>query len=102
MSPQVAGMAQGGTFRPGHGCYAQFIRVDGENLFKIPEHISFDQATSIGVAFQTAALGLYHTLKLPEPYGMLDKEATPILIWGGASMCYLRHWWIIIDETALH
>jgi NADPH2:quinone reductase len=69
---------------PGHGSYAQFIRVDGANLFKIPEEVSFDEAATYGVAFQTAAVGLYNKLKLPEPYSLSDK-GTPILVWGGAS-----------------
>jgi NADPH:quinone reductase-like Zn-dependent oxidoreductase len=82
-------MVHGGTSRVGHGCYAQFVRVDSENFFRIPDNLSFDEAASYGVAFQTATLGLYHTLGLPEPYGNVrDNEATPILVWGGASMCY--------------
>lgn len=71
--------------RAGHGSYSQFIRVDGDNLFRIPEGMSFDEAATYGVAFQTAAMGLYHTLKLPEPYNSPPEEATPILIWGGAG-----------------
>jgi len=75
---------------PGYGSYAQFIRVDGANLFRIPEGVSFDEAATHAVAFQTAAMGLYDTLKLPEPYSPPDKEATPILVWGGASK-HLQH-----------
>jgi NADPH:quinone reductase-like Zn-dependent oxidoreductase len=78
-------MMHGGSFRVGHGAFSQFVRVDGENLFRIPDDLSFDEAASYGVAFQTATLGLYHMLQLPEPYGAVDKERTPILIWGGAS-----------------
>jgi hypothetical protein len=51
----------------------------------IPEGVSFDEAATCPIAYQTATLGLYQTLKLPEPYSMPDKEATPILVWGGAS-----------------
>jgi len=81
---KVAGWTFGNTF-PGHGAYSQFIKVDGANLYRIPEDMSFDEAVTYSVAFQTAAMGLYHILKLPEPYTTPDKEATPILIWGGAS-----------------
>jgi NADPH:quinone reductase-like Zn-dependent oxidoreductase len=82
-------MIHGGSYRAGHGCFSQFVRVDGENFFRIPDDLSFDEAATYSVAFQTATLGLYHTLGLPEPYDTPDKEATPILVWGGASMCYL-------------
>jgi len=81
---RVAGWIAGSIW-PGHGSYSQFIRVDGANLYKIPEGVSFDEAATHGVAFQTAAAGLYHTLKLPEPYETPDKDATPILVWGGAG-----------------
>lgn len=69
-----------------------FVRVDGENYFQMPDGLSFDEATTYGVPFQTAAaaLGLYHTLKLPES-SAVGKEATPILVWGGACMCYLQY-----------
>ncbi|KIM84939.1 hypothetical protein PILCRDRAFT_817772 [Piloderma croceum F 1598] len=77
---RVAGF-QGGSY----GTFAQFVRVDGKNFFRIPEEVSFDNAASYGIAFQTATLGLYHTLKLPEPYNARDEEVTPILVWGGAS-----------------
>jgi NADPH:quinone reductase-like Zn-dependent oxidoreductase len=80
MSTQVAGFHSYGTF-------AQFVRVDGKNFFRIPEDVSFDNAASYGIAFQTATLGLYQTLNLPEPYTARDEEATPILVWGGASKC---------------
>jgi NADPH:quinone reductase-like Zn-dependent oxidoreductase len=79
----------GGSFRVGHGAFSQFVRVDGENLFRIPDYLSFDEAACYSVAFQTATLSLYHTLQLPEPYGTADKGGTPILIWGGASKCHL-------------
>jgi len=83
ISMQIAGF-YGGS----HGTFAEFVRVDGKNFFRIPEEVSFDNAASYGVAFQTATLGLYQILKLPEPYGTHDEKATPILVWGGASMCF--------------
>jgi NADPH:quinone reductase-like Zn-dependent oxidoreductase len=61
--------------------------VDGENLFRIPDGMSFDEAATYGVALQTAAVGLYHFLKLPEPYSTSEKDTITILIWGGASKC---------------
>ena len=43
MSVQVAGAVHGGTLRDGHGSYHQLVRVDSENLFRIPEGLSFDE-----------------------------------------------------------
>ena len=81
--------------------------MDCQNLFWILENVSFNKATTYGVVFQTATLGLYEKLKLPLPYSAADKEPTLILIWGGASMYnndiaglqLLRHHYIIIASV---
>lgn len=71
----------------GHGAFAQRICVDGDNLLRIPDGISFDEAASYPIAFQTATMGLYLSMKLPLPYSTPNPamEKTPILVWGGAS-----------------
>lgn len=80
---QVAGWIHGGSLKPMHGAFAQYIPVDGDNLFRIPENVTFDAAATFAVGFQTAAMGLYQNLKLPFPDSPL-KEPIPILIWGGS------------------
>jgi len=62
---QVASWIHGGSLKPMHGAFAQYIPVDGDNLFRIPENVSFDTAATFAVGFQTAAMGLYQKLKLP-------------------------------------
>lgn len=74
----------------GHGAYSQYLCADGENLYRIPEHVSFDEAAAYCACFQTASMGLYFTLKLPEPYTPHDNKSTPILVWGGASRSILK------------
>jgi NADPH:quinone reductase-like Zn-dependent oxidoreductase len=81
---RVAGWIHGGSLKPMHGAFAQYITADGDNLFRIPENVTFDVAATIAVGFQTAAMGLYKDLKLPFPNSPL-KEPIPILIWGGSS-----------------
>ena len=80
---QVAGWIHGGSLKPMHGACSQYIPVDGENLFKIPNNVTFDTAAACPVGFQTAAMGLYKTLGLPFPGSPLT-EPIPILIWGGS------------------
>lgn len=81
---KVAGFIQGGWFRFAHGSFAQYTSVDGQNLFKIPDGVSFDEAAAYSVVTQTANFGLYQALKLPEPYSTPDPDKPPILIWGGS------------------
>lgn len=61
------------------------LRIPGDNLFRIPPNVTFDEAATYAVAFQTSTMGLYQSLKLPEPYNGPGAGAQPILIWGGAS-----------------
>ncbi|KAJ7148635.1 putative zinc-binding oxidoreductase ToxD [Mycena crocata] len=74
-----------GSVQPGHGTYAQYLRVDDSNFWHIPDDMSFDQAASYSLVYQTASQGLYLALKLPEPYQTPVTKGTPILVWGGAS-----------------
>jgi len=81
---RVAGWIHGGSLKPLHGGFSQYVPVDGDNLFKIPENVTFDAAATCPVGFQTAAMGLYQNLKVPLPDSPLV-EPIPILIWGGSS-----------------
>ncbi|KAJ7182890.1 chaperonin 10-like protein [Mycena crocata] len=82
---RIAGWIQGSSLRAGHGSYAQYVLVDDKNFWRIPDGVSFEEAASYGMVYQTAAQGLYLSMKLPEPYTTPAQKGTPILVWGGAS-----------------
>ncbi|KAJ7153032.1 chaperonin 10-like protein [Mycena crocata] len=74
---RIAGWSHGSSLRAGHGSYAQYVLVDDKNFWHIPGGVSFEEAASYSMAYQTAAQGLYLAMKLPEP--------DPMLVWAGAS-----------------
>lgn len=54
------------------------------NAIKIPENLSFREASTLGVGIITCASGLYYQLKLPLPTSPA-KEPLFILIYAGSS-----------------
>jgi len=70
----------------GYGAFSEYSLFEAATTFKKPPHLSWEQAASIPIGSLTAALGLYHHLKLPLPTenpSWLREEY--ILIWGGSS-----------------
>jgi NADPH:quinone reductase-like Zn-dependent oxidoreductase len=70
------------------GGYAEYSLATAATTFKIPETISFEEASTIGLAATTAALGLFaeDRLALPSPFQQLSKgETLPIVIYGASS-----------------
>ncbi|KAF7950817.1 uncharacterized protein EAE97_002369 [Botrytis byssoidea] len=87
---RIAGIAHGGNdIEPEDGTFATYIVVKGDVAFYIPDNISFEEATSLGVGVTTVALGFYKYLSLPLltfPLSMLNPESKfSILIYGGSS-----------------
>jgi NADPH:quinone reductase-like Zn-dependent oxidoreductase len=66
------------------GTFAEYIIVKGDLQIRIPEHLTFEEAATMGVALYTAGQGLIQNLGLPFP-DKQSNEATPILIYGGSS-----------------
>jgi hypothetical protein len=58
--------------------------VKDGHIAKIPDHITFEQAATLGVAITSVGQSLYMKLGLPLP-GQPLKEKTFILINGGSS-----------------
>ncbi|KAF2101148.1 GroES-like protein [Rhizodiscina lignyota] len=70
--------------RVGGGAFAEFAIAPASTTFHIPEKISFEEASTVPLAALTAAVALYHNLKLPLPWEPA-KEKIPLLIYGGSS-----------------
>lgn len=60
-----------------HGGYAEYVAVPAESLLKLPASISFEEATTLGIAGLTA----YHAIK---SVGDL-KAGETFMIWGGSG-----------------
>ncbi|KAL8286378.1 hypothetical protein RQP46_004395 [Phenoliferia psychrophenolica] len=70
--------------------YQQFAIATAAQTFKIPHDLSFEEASSIPLAFATAVGGVFGDLKVPIPSAgsklPLPSNGLPaILVWGGSS-----------------
>ncbi|CAG7965167.1 unnamed protein product [Penicillium olsonii] len=77
-----------------HGCHAanytigafrEYLTADSELVIRLPDHVSFDAASTLGMGISTAAQALYQSLNLPLPVSNPTPIAQSILIYGGAS-----------------
>lgn len=68
-----------------NGAFREYVSADADLLIRIPDHMSFDEASTLGMGISTAAQALYQWLPLPLPTH--DPQATnwTILIYGGSS-----------------
>jgi len=51
---------------------------------KIPQNVTYDQAATLPVPFNTASTALFHKLKLPQTK-TFEGEPPTVLVWSGAS-----------------
>lgn len=67
-----------------HGGYQMFVPLLPRMVFKIPESVPDEIATTFGCSFFTAAAGVFKSLGFPFP---IPKEAPAekVLVWGAAS-----------------
>ncbi|KAJ5740976.1 hypothetical protein N7493_000848 [Penicillium malachiteum] len=72
---RVAGFVHGmNILQPGVGAFAEYVGASADILLKIPDSLSFEKAATLGVGVGTAALGLFHELRVPASLQQL-KEA---------------------------
>ncbi|KAL2838986.1 GroES-like protein [Aspergillus pseudoustus] len=82
---RICGSAHGGNaVQPEDGTLAEYIVVKGDVQLRIPEHLSFEEAATLGAGVQTIGQSLYQTLGLALPSQPIQ-DATPILIYGGST-----------------
>lgn len=67
-----------------NGTFAEHIVVKGDIQMRMPENMSFEDASTLGVGILTVGQGIYQTLKVPLPTEPA-KESKPILIYGGST-----------------
>lgn len=82
---RICGFTHGANaVQPEDGSFAEYIVAKGDLQMKIPEHMSFQDAATLGVGINTVGQALYQSLKLALPTAPV-KEAVPILIYGGST-----------------
>ncbi|KAF2009697.1 GroES-like protein [Aaosphaeria arxii CBS 175.79] len=82
---RVAGFVRGGgVTKRETGAFAQYINSKGGIQLKLADHVSFEDASTLGVGITTVGQGLYQSLGLPLPPAKVEKP-TSILIYGAST-----------------
>ncbi|KAJ5495548.1 hypothetical protein N7539_000664 [Penicillium diatomitis] len=68
------------------GAFGEYLIAKGGIQIKIPDHLSFEEAATLGTGITTCGQGLYQFLKLPLPTSDLtESNGQSILIYGGST-----------------
>jgi NADPH:quinone reductase-like Zn-dependent oxidoreductase len=82
---RVAGFVFGGSpANHDDGGFASHVTAKGDLQIRIAEHISFDDAATLGVGITTVGQAMYQSLGLPLPPAKV-REPTSILIYGAST-----------------
>ncbi|KAJ5088560.1 Polyketide synthase enoylreductase [Penicillium angulare] len=75
---RVAGAVHGNnSLEPRVGAFAQYVGAIAELLFKIPDTMTFEEASTLGIGFATAGLALFRELEIPVSVEDLIDRAGP-------------------------
>ncbi|KAH6999234.1 putative zinc-binding oxidoreductase ToxD [Ilyonectria sp. MPI-CAGE-AT-0026] len=81
---RIAGMVHGiNPHELESGAFAEYVLVKSGCQLRIPDNLSFEEASSLGIGIITSGQGLYESLGLPWPEQ--PKERFPVLIYGGST-----------------
>lgn len=69
---------------PGCGTFAEYCVTPSDLVLRKTANLSFEAASTIPVSLETAALGLYHYLKVPEFPGHVVRSAEIPGLWSCA------------------
>ncbi|CZR41702.1 uncharacterized protein FPRO_11292 [Fusarium proliferatum ET1] len=88
---RVAGAVHGGLY-PDKGAFAEYLKIDSDLAFKVPDGISDTQATTYGVSAVTAmlVLNVHHGLPFLDTKPMSPKDEY-IFIYAGSTSAGLYH-----------
>ena len=82
---RICGMAHGGNkLQPEDGAFAEHIMVAGDVQFRMPDSMSFEEASTFGLGTLTVGQGMYQAMGLNLPNDPTSGKE-PILIYGGST-----------------
>ncbi|KAK3369373.1 chaperonin 10-like protein [Lasiosphaeria ovina] len=82
---RIAGFVHGGNqSQLEDGGFAEYLVAKGDLWLKIPDGVSDEDASTLGVGITTVGQALYRSLKLPLP-GASTKADVPLLIYGAST-----------------
>lgn len=79
--------SQGNDLNPETGAFARYIAVKGDLQLLVPEQVSFEAASTVGVGVATTGFALYTVLGLPWPgkAGDLAAASQTLFVYGGST-----------------
>ncbi|KAK5131576.1 hypothetical protein LTR08_000831 [Meristemomyces frigidus] len=81
---RIAGFTHGvNSAEQEDGCFAEYCVAKGDCQMKIPDNVSDEEASTLGVGITTVGQGLYQSLGLPLPGS--GKAGFPVLVYGGST-----------------
>jgi NADPH:quinone reductase-like Zn-dependent oxidoreductase len=81
---RIAGFTHGvNAVEKEDGCFAEYAVAKGDVQCKLPDNLSDEDASTLGVGVTTVGQGLYQSLGLPLPGG--EKANYPLLVYGGST-----------------
>ncbi|CAM1504823.1 Fc.00g024140.m01.CDS01 [Cosmosporella sp. VM-42] len=82
---RIAGFSHGGNSDDHEtGAFGEYVLAKDHAQIKIPDKISFEEATTVGLGMLACGQGLYKSLGLPLPNAPA-KEPFPVLFYGGST-----------------
>jgi len=85
---RIAGVVHGGIYS-NRGSYAEYLTIDGDLAWKVPESVPLTTAAVYGVSAVSAMQALYLVLGLPWPDEQPVTAGKEILIYGGSTSASL-------------
>lgn len=67
------------------GAFREYLLADAELVIHIPTHISFAEASTVGMGISTASQALYQSLSLPLPEVEPKPVDQTVLVYGGST-----------------
>lgn len=75
----------GNDANPENGAFARYIAVKSDLQMRIPDEVSFEAASTVGVGIGTVGYALYHVLNLRWPGPEFKDDGETVLIYGGST-----------------
>ena len=91
LGDRIAGFAHGGNaVQLEDGAFAEHIVVKADVQIKIPDHLSFEKAATLGVGTITVGQGLCQKLGLAYPTTKTPRKETVLIYGGSTGMSHIR------------
>jgi NADPH:quinone reductase-like Zn-dependent oxidoreductase len=73
------------SLTPKVGAYTEYVGAFDIGMMKIPNHMSFEQACTLGTGIGTIGLALFHNLEVPGYPTNPAAEPKTVLVYGGST-----------------